>query len=59
MSKNFSAAPTPARVDKGSDGNEGVFNIPQSLGITGSSSSERFVPYPEHSLRVYNPAVEM
>ena len=40
--------PGPSR--HGSDGNKGVFRIPQSASITGTSPSGFLVLYPGHSL---------
>ena len=40
-----------------SDGNEGVFNIPQSSSIIGTSPSDCLVSYPGNSLgEFYSPA---
>ena len=43
----------------GSDGNEGGLCILQSSSITGTSKSDCLVSYPEHSLGVSYPSVEM
>ena len=50
---------TPGQIGPGSDGNEGVPRIPQSSSITGASSSDSFVAYPEHSLGKFYPSAEM
>ena len=47
---NRSGAITPSQSEPGSDGNEGVLQIPQSSSITGTSPSDCFVLYPAHSL---------
>ena len=44
----LSGAITPGQSGPGSDGNEGVFHIPQTYRITGTSSSDCLVSYPEH-----------
>ena len=46
----LSGATTPGQNGPGSDGNEGVFCIPQSSSITGTSPSDCLVPYPRDSL---------
>ena len=46
-----SGATIPGQSGPGSNGNEGVFCIPQSLSITGTSPSDCLVSYPGHSLR--------
>ena len=38
----------PGQSGPGSNGNEGVLNIPQSSSITGTSQSDCLVSYPEH-----------
>ena len=48
----LSGATTPGESGSGSDGNEGVLHIPQSLNITRISSSDCLVSYPGHSLGV-------
>ena len=40
----------PGQRGAGSDGNDGVLRIPQSLSITGASQSDCFVSYPGHAL---------
>ena len=47
----ISGATTPGQNGPGSDGNEGVFHIPQSSCITGASPSDSLESYPRHSLR--------
>ena len=46
----LSRATTPGQSGPGSDGNKGVFRIPQISSITGASPSDYFVSYPRHSL---------
>ena len=46
----LSVATTPDQSGPGSNGNEGVLHIPQSLSITGTSPSDCLVSYPGHSL---------
>ena len=45
----LSGATIPGQSGTGSDGNEGVLHIPQSSSITGTSPSDCFAIYPEHS----------
>ena len=40
---------TPSQSGPGSNGNEGVLRIPQSLSITGTSPSDCLVSYPRHT----------
>ena len=40
----------PGQRGPGSNGNEGVLHIPQSLSITGTSLSDCLVSYPGHLL---------
>ena len=42
----LSGANTPGQSGPGNDGNEGVFRIPQSSNITGTSPSDCLVSYP-------------
>ena len=46
----LSGATTPSQSGPGSDGNEGVLQIPLSSSITGASTSDCLVSYPGHSL---------
>ena len=46
----LSGATTPGQNRPGSIGNEGVFRIPQSSSITGTSPSDCLVSYPGHWL---------
>ena len=39
-------ATTPGQSGPGSDGNEGILNIPQSLSITGTSPLDCLISYP-------------
>ena len=58
--RTLSSATTPGQSGPGSDGNEGVFNIPQIFSITGISPSECLVSYPGHSLgEFFPPSAEM
>ena len=45
-----SGAITLGQSEPGSNGNEGVFLIPQSPSITGTSLSDSLVSYPGHSM---------
>ena len=45
----------PCQSGPGSDGNEGVFHIPQSSSITGTSPSDCLVSYLRHSFGVVLP----
>ena len=44
----LSDATTPSLSGAGSDGNEGLHRIPQSLSIIGTSPSDCLVSYPGH-----------
>ena len=55
----MSGATTPGQSGPESDGNENVLCIPQSSRITGASSSNYLVPYPEHSLGKSYPSAEV
>ena len=46
----LSGATTPGQSGPGSDGNKGVFRIPQCSCIAGTSPSDCLVLYPGHSL---------
>ena len=46
----LSGATTPSQSEPGTDGNEGVFRVPQSSSITGASPSDCLMSYPGHSL---------
>ena len=46
----LSSANIPGQSWPGNDGNEGIFSIPQSSSITGSSSTDCFMSHPPHSL---------
>ena len=48
--KNLSSTTTPGQSEPGSDGNEGLLQIPQNSIITGASPSDCLVSYPGHSL---------
>ena len=52
IDRTLSGSTTPGLSESGSDGNEGVLCIPQSFSVTGTSLSDCFVSYPEHSLVV-------
>ena len=45
----LSNATTPSRSGPGSNSNKKVLHIPQSSSITGASSTDGLVSYPEHS----------
>ena len=55
----LSGATTPGQSGPGSDGNEGVFRIPKTSSVTGTSPSDCLVLYPGHSLRESYPSAEM
>ena len=46
IDKTLSGTTTPSQRGPGSDGNEGVFHIPQSSSITGTSPSDCLESYP-------------
>ena len=50
IESTLSGATTPGQSGLGSNGNEGVLCIPQSLSITGASPSDCLVSYPGHFL---------
>ena len=50
IDRTLSGITTPGQTGPGNDGNEGKLNISQSSSITGASSSDCFVSYPEHLL---------
>ena len=50
IDSTLSGATPPGQSRPGSDGNEGVFRIPQSSSFTGTSLSDCLVLYPGHSL---------
>ena len=51
MDRTLSGATTSGKNEPESNGNEGVLHIPQSLSITGTSSSDSLMLYPGHLLR--------
>ena len=51
-------ATTPGQSGPWSDGNEEILRIPESSSITGASSSDCLVSYPEHSLGMSYPSAE-
>ena len=53
IDRTLSGTNTPRLSGHGSDGNEGVLRIPQSLSITGTSPSDCFESYPGHGFRVF------
>ena len=55
----LSGAPNLGQSGHGNDGNEEVLCIPQSSSITGASTSDCFVSYPEHPLGVWYPSAEI
>ena len=55
----LSVVTTPGQSGPGSDGNEGVFCIPQSSSIIEASPSDCFVSYPGLSKRMPYPSAEM
>ena len=50
IDRTLLGATTPGQSRPESNGNEGVFRIPQSSSITEASSSDCVVSYPGHSL---------
>ena len=50
MNRTLSGTTTPGRSGSGSNGNKGIFRIPQNSSITGASPSNCFVPYPGYWL---------
>ena len=50
MDRTLSGPSTPGPSGPGRDYNEEVLHIPQSSSITGTSLSDYFVTYAEHSL---------
>ena len=55
----LSGATTPGQNGPESDGNKGVFCIPQSSSITETSQSDCLVSYPGHSLGGFYPSAEV
>ena len=51
IERALSGATIPGQSEPGSNGNEGVFRIPLSSSITGTSPSDCLVSYLGHSLR--------
>ena len=58
IDRTLSGTTTWGESEPGSDGNEGVLCIPQSSGITRTSSSDCLVSYPGHSLGESYPSAE-
>ena len=50
IDRTLSGATIPDQSGPGSDGNEGLLNIPQSSSFPGISPTDRFVSYPGHTL---------
>ena len=50
IDRTLSGTTTPGQRRSGSNSNEGVYRIPQSFSITGTSPSDCLVPYLGHSL---------
>ena len=59
IDKTLSDATMPDQSGPGSNGNEEVFCIPQSLNITGASPSDCLVSSAGHSLGEFYPSAEM
>ena len=55
MDRALSGATTLGQSGPGSDGNEGVFRIPQNSSTAGTLPSDCLVSYPGHSLGGLNP----
>ena len=49
IDRTLSGATTPSQSGPGSDGNEGLFHIPQTSGITGASLADCLVSYSGYS----------
>ena len=50
IDRTLSGTTTPGQSGPGSEGNKGVFHIPQSSSITGASPLDRLVSYPGYWL---------
>ena len=59
IDRTLSGATTSDQSGPESDGNEGVFCIPQTSNITGASPSDYLMSYPGHSLCRPYPSTEM
>ena len=60
IDKILSGATTPGLSGPGSDGNEGVLNIPKSSGTNGDSQLDCLMPYSRHLVgRESYPSAEM
>ena len=59
IDRTLSGATTPHQSGPGSNGNEGVFCIPQSSSITRASLSDCLVSYTGHSMVEFYPSAEM
>ena len=59
IERNLSGATTPGHSGPGINGNKGVFRIPQSCRIIGTSLSDCLVSYPGNLLWEFYPSVEM
>ena len=59
IDRALSGVTTQSQNGPGSDGNKGVFNIPQILSITGTSPSGCLVSYPGHLLGESYPSAEI
>ena len=58
MDRTLSGATTLGWSGPESDGNEGVFHIPQSFSTTGTSPTDCLVSYAGHSLEGSYPSAE-
>ena len=58
IDRTLSNATTPSQSGPGSDGNEGVFHIPQSSSINGASPSDYSMSYPGYSQGKFFPSAE-
>ena len=59
IDKTLSGAVNPVQSGPESDGNKGIFCIPQSSSVTGASLSNYLPSYPEHSLEESYSSAEM
>ena len=58
MDRTLTGAIIPGQSGPGSDVNKGVFRIPQTSNITGTSPSDYFVSYLGHSMGGSYPSAE-
>ena len=56
--RTLSGATTPGQSGLGGNGNKGVFHVPQSSCIIGTTPSDCIMSYPEQSLGEFYPSTE-